>query len=63
MEDREKFLAAIRTASETIEDPRGPIKLDERGNPTQNVYILRLDKVGGRLQNTVIHTYPSEKLR
>ena len=52
------FLAAIRRASETIEDPRGPIKLDEYGNPTENVYILKVEKVGGRLQNTVIHTYP-----
>jgi ABC-type branched-subunit amino acid transport system substrate-binding protein len=34
VEDRERFLAAIKKASETIEDPRGPIKLDERGNPT-----------------------------
>ena len=59
VEDREKFLAAIRKASETIEDPRGPIKLDEYGNPTQNVYITKVEKVGGKLQNTVIHTYPT----
>ncbi|PYN34165.1 MAG: ABC transporter substrate-binding protein, partial [Candidatus Rokuibacteriota bacterium] len=35
VEDRERFLAAIRKATETVEDPRGPIKLDESGNPTQ----------------------------
>lgn len=58
VEDRERFLAAIRRASETIEDPRGPIKLDDWGNPTQNVYILKVEKVGGKLQNTVVHTYP-----
>ncbi len=58
VEDREKFLAAIRRASETTEDPRGPIKLDDYGNPTQNVYILKVERVGGKLQNTVIHTYP-----
>lgn len=58
VEDRDRFLAAIRKASETIQDPRGPIRLDEYGNPTQNVYILKVEKVGGRLQNTVIHTYP-----
>lgn len=58
VEDRERFLAAIRTAIEKVEDPRGPIKLDDFNNPTQNVYILRVEKVGGRLQNTVIHTYP-----
>jgi len=58
VEDRARFLAAIRRASESADDPRGPIKIDEYGNPTQNVYILKVEKVGGRLQNTVIHTYP-----
>jgi len=58
VEDRERFLAAIRKASETMEDPRGPIKLDESGNPTQNVYILKVERVDGKLTNTVLHTYP-----
>jgi branched-chain amino acid transport system substrate-binding protein len=58
VEDRPRFIAAIRKASETLEDPRGPIKLDEYGNPTQNVYILKVERVGGRLQNSPIHTYP-----
>ncbi len=57
VEDRERFLNAIRQAAQG-EDLRGPIRLDEYGNPTQNVYILRVEKVGGKLQNTVIHTYP-----
>jgi len=58
VEDREKFLAAMRKAAETIADPRGPIKLDAFNNPDQNVYILKVERVGGKLQNTVIHTYP-----
>jgi branched-chain amino acid transport system substrate-binding protein len=58
VEDKARFLAAIRKASETTEDPRGPIKLDDYNNPTQNVYILKVERVGGKLQNTVIHTYP-----
>src|SRR6059036_2113401 len=58
VEDRERFLAAIRKASETVEDPRGPIKLDESGNPTQNVYILKVERIDGKLTNTVLHTYP-----
>jgi branched-chain amino acid transport system substrate-binding protein len=58
VEDRDRLLAALRKASETTEDPRGPIKLDEYGNPTENVYIVKVEKVGGRLQNTLIHTYP-----
>src|SRR5206468_9339259 len=58
VEDRARFLGGIRRASETTPDPRGPIKLDEYGNPTQNVYILKVERVNGKLQNTVIHTYP-----
>jgi branched-chain amino acid transport system substrate-binding protein len=58
VEDRERFISALRSASGSTEDPRGPIKLDDYGNPTQNIYILRIDRAGGRLQNTVIHTYP-----
>jgi branched-chain amino acid transport system substrate-binding protein len=58
VEDRARFLAAIRTASETTEDPRGPIKLDEYNNPTQNIYITKVERVAGRLQPTVVHTYP-----
>jgi branched-chain amino acid transport system substrate-binding protein len=58
VEDRAKFLAAIRKAIETTEDPRGPIKLDEYNNPTENVYITKVEKVGGRLQTSVVHTYP-----
>ena len=58
VEDREKFVSAIRRAIETVPDPRGPIKLDEYGNPTENVYIVRVEKSGGKLVNSVIHTYP-----
>lgn len=54
----EQLLKRLRLASETVQDPRGPIRVDEYGNPTQNVYILKVERVGGRLQNTVIHTYP-----
>jgi branched-chain amino acid transport system substrate-binding protein len=58
VENREGFLAAIRRAIETTPDPRGPIKLDEWGNPTENVYILKVERVGGKLVNTVVQTYP-----
>src|SRR5437899_417934 len=58
VEDRARFLGGIRRASETTPDPRGPIKLDEYGNPTQNVYILKVERANGKLQNTVIDTYP-----
>ena len=58
VEDRDRFMAALHRAIETTEDPRGPIKLDEWGNPTENVYLLKVERVGGKLQNTVIHTFP-----
>ena len=58
VEDRDKLLAALKKAIETTDDPRGPIKLDEYGNPTENVYIVKVEKVNGRLQNTIIYTYP-----
>ena len=39
--------------------PRGPMKLDDYGNPIQNIYIRKVEKKGGELQNTVIQTYPN----
>jgi branched-chain amino acid transport system substrate-binding protein len=56
VEDREKLLAALR-AVDIADAPRGPIKVDRWGNPVQNTYIRKVEKVGGKLQNTVIHTY------
>ena len=35
------------------------MKMDDLGNPIQNVYIRKVEQVGGKLQNTVIHTYPN----
>ena len=58
MEDRAAFMAALRAVA--ISDaPRGPIKMDPYGNPTQNIYIRKVERVGGKLQNTVIYTYPA----
>jgi len=37
--------------------PRGPMRIDDYGNPVQNIYIRKVEKVGGELQNTVVHTY------
>jgi branched-chain amino acid transport system substrate-binding protein len=57
VEDRTRFLAAIRQAAEGP-DIRGPIRIDEFGNPTQNVYILKAEKAGGTTHNSVVYTYP-----
>jgi len=58
VDNRDAFVTAIRKASETTPDPRGPIKLDAYANPTQNIYIVKVERVNGSLQNTVVHTYP-----
>jgi len=58
VENKEKFLAALRKV-EIQDDARGPMKMDDLGNASQNVYIRKVERVGGKLQNTVIHTYPN----
>ncbi len=58
IENVEKFLGALRQA-DLSDAPRGPIRFDDYGNPVQNVYVRKVEKVGGRLQNTVVHTFPS----
>ena len=58
VEDRETFLAALRKVD--LKDfPRGPVKIDAWGNPVQNIYIRKVEKVSGKLQNTVVATFPA----
>ena len=56
IENREQYLAALKKV-EVTDDPRGPIKIDAWGNPIQNIYVRKVERVGGQLQNSVIHTY------
>lgn len=58
VEDREAFLTALRKV-ELADAPRGRIAVDKYGNPIQNIYVRKVEKVGGKLQNTVIHTFPA----
>jgi branched-chain amino acid transport system substrate-binding protein len=58
VEQKEKLLAALRK-TDVPNAPHGRLKLDGYGNPIQNIYIRKVEKVNGRLQNTVIHTFPS----
>jgi branched-chain amino acid transport system substrate-binding protein len=58
VENRPKFLEALKKV-EIKDDARGPMKLDSYGNPIQNIYIRKVERVGGELQNTVIQTYPN----
>ena len=58
VEDREAFLAVLKKVD--IKDaPRGPIAVDRWGNPVQNIYIRKVERVGGKLQNTVVATIPA----
>ena len=58
VESGDKFLAALRRV-DLSDAPRGPIRFDDYGNPIQNVYVRKAERVNGRLQNTVIHTVPN----
>lgn len=57
VEDRDKFMSALKTLKMTGA-PRGPFELDKFGNPIQNIYIRKVERVGDELQNTVIKVYP-----
>jgi branched-chain amino acid transport system substrate-binding protein len=53
--DADKFMAFVRGRS--IESPRGPISIDKgNGDITQNVYIRRVERRDGVLQNVEIAT-------
>ena len=57
VEDRDALLKALQDAKpEGL--PRGPVELGAYGSPIENVYIRRVERVNGELQNTVIHTFP-----
>jgi branched-chain amino acid transport system substrate-binding protein len=58
VEDRAALMAGLRKVVIT-DAPRGPVQMDAYGNPTQNIYIRKVERVGGKLQNTVIYTYPA----
>jgi branched-chain amino acid transport system substrate-binding protein len=58
VEDRPGLLAALRKV-EIKDTARGPLSVDAYGNPVQNIYVRRVDRVGGKLQNTVIATIPA----
>ena len=57
VENRGRLLEALKKV-ELRDVPRGSFKLDDCGNPVQNVYIRKVERVGGELQNTVVYTYP-----
>jgi branched-chain amino acid transport system substrate-binding protein len=58
IENVDKFLGALRRVDLT-DAPRGPMRFDDYGNPIMNIYVRKVERVDGRLQNTVIHTFPN----
>jgi branched-chain amino acid transport system substrate-binding protein len=58
VEDRDALLTALRKVN-LKDTARGPISVDQWGNPIQNIYIRKVERVGGRLQNTVMVTFPA----
>ena len=58
VENAEGLLDALRNAK-PLDLPRGRVELDEYGSPIQDVYIRKVERVNGELQNTVIETIPN----
>src|SRR5919201_1401772 len=56
VEDHDAFLKALRSIS-IADAPGGPIRLDNYGQPIHSIYIRRVERREGRLQNVVIHTF------
>jgi branched-chain amino acid transport system substrate-binding protein len=56
VEDVPQFLARMKATN--LVTPRGRVRLDEYQNVVENVYIRRVQKVGGQYRNVVIQTYP-----
>ena len=58
VEDKEKLATALRR-TELETSIRGPLKMDKYGHAIQTYYIRKVEKIGGRLQNTTIAAYPN----
>ena len=56
--DKAAFMKALRNVN-IPESPYGPVKLDKYGQPILDVAIRKVEKKDGRLQNTVVKTYPA----
>ena len=56
VEDQARFLDALRRVR--FEAPGGAFRFDDKQNAIIPTYIRRVEKVGGRLQNTVLDVVP-----
>lgn len=58
VEDTDAFLEAVRNV-ELEDSPLGPLRLDEYGNPIQNIYIREVEiRPDGRAWESVMETIP-----
>jgi branched-chain amino acid transport system substrate-binding protein len=58
VEDTPALLAAFRRLK-LPDAPRGPVELDDLGNAVENIYVRRVERVGGELVSRPIYTYPN----
>jgi branched-chain amino acid transport system substrate-binding protein len=56
--DKAAFMKALRNVN-IPESPYGQVKLDQYGQPILDITIRKVEKKDGKLQNTVIKTYPA----
>lgn len=56
--DKTAFMKALRSVN-MPESPYGQVKLDQYGQPILDITIRKVEKKDGKLQNTVIKTYPA----
>jgi branched-chain amino acid transport system substrate-binding protein len=56
VENKPAFLKAIK-AVELKNAARGSVKLDEYGNPIENFYVRKVERVNGNMANVVIYTF------
>jgi branched-chain amino acid transport system substrate-binding protein len=57
IENQEAFLAALRRVE--VDAPRGKVRLDAFQNPIHTIYICKVEKRGGVLQNIPIASFPN----
>lgn len=57
IEDKKSFMTVLRNV-QVANDPRGKITLDALGNPVMDIYIRKVERVNGKLTNTILKTYP-----
>jgi branched-chain amino acid transport system substrate-binding protein len=55
--DPDKTMAILKGMH--FESPRGPIAIDQNRDIVQNIYIRKVQKVGGKLQNVEFDTIPN----